>query len=40
MKRELRSYASEDLTVEFDVKFRIHAEECAHGLPDVFNASL
>jgi uncharacterized Fe-S cluster protein YjdI len=40
MKRKLRSYESEDLIVEFDVKHCIHAEECVHGLPDVFNANL
>ena len=37
--RRIRSYESEELVVEYDVKRCIHAEECVHGLPDVFDAS-
>lgn len=40
MARKIRSYESEDLIVEYDAKRCIHAEECVHGLPDVFNATL
>ncbi len=38
MNRKIRSYEAEQLVVEYDVKRCIHAEECVHGLPDVFDA--
>lgn len=38
MPRKIRSYESEEITVDFDAKRCIHAEECVHGLPDVFDA--
>ena len=38
MTRTIRSYEAEELVVEYDVKRCIHAEECIHGLPDVFDA--
>ena len=37
MMRKLHSYESEDLIVDYDVKRCIHAEECVHGLPEVFD---
>ena len=39
MTRKVRSYEAEELVVEFDVKRCIHAEECIHGLPEVFDAT-
>ncbi len=39
MPRKVRSYGSEEVVVEYDAKRCIHAEECVHGLPDVFDAS-
>lgn len=38
MTRKIRSYEAEELVVEYDVRRCIHAEECIHGLPDVFDA--
>ena len=38
MTRRIRSYEAEELVVEYDVKRCIHAEECIHGLPEVFDA--
>lgn len=38
MTRKIRSYEADELVVEYDVKRCIHAEECIHGLPDVFDA--
>lgn len=37
MARKIRTYESDDLVVEYDVKRCIHAAECVHGLPDVFD---
>ncbi|MDX1492921.1 MAG: (4Fe-4S)-binding protein [Longimicrobiales bacterium] len=34
----LRSYEGDGITVRFDPKRCIHAEECVHGLPSVFDA--
>ncbi len=39
MSRKIRSYESADLIVDFDAKRCIHAEECVHGLPGVFDAT-
>lgn len=39
MKPKIRKYESNDLVVEFDPKRCIHAEECVHGLPTVFDAN-
>lgn len=36
-RRKIRSYESDDVVVEYDVKRCIHAEECVRGLPDVFD---
>ena len=36
--RKIRTYEAEELVVEYDLKRCIHAEECIHGLPDVFDA--
>jgi CDGSH-type Zn-finger protein/uncharacterized Fe-S cluster protein YjdI len=38
VNRRIRSYEAEQLVVEYDAKRCIHAEECVHGLPDVFDA--
>ena len=37
MTLRTRSYEGTNLTVDYDVKRCIHAEECAHGLPEVFD---
>ena len=39
MARKIRSYESDELTVDYDAKRCIHAEACVHGLPGVFDAS-
>ena len=39
MSRKIRSYESDEVTVDFDAKRCIHAEECVHGLPEAFDAS-
>jgi CDGSH-type Zn-finger protein/uncharacterized Fe-S cluster protein YjdI len=36
MPPKIREYESDDITVRFDVKRCIHAEECIRGLPGVF----
>src|ERR1700730_13943015 len=33
----LRRYDAEDITISYDVKRCIHAEECVRGLPRVFD---
>lgn len=33
----IRRYESDDVTVTYDVKRCLHAEECVHGLPEVFD---
>ena len=35
--RKLRRYDGEDITISYDVKRCIHAEECVRGLPQVFD---
>ena len=37
ISHKLRRYDAEDITVSYDVKRCIHAEECVRGLPRVFN---
>lgn len=37
MADEIREYKSDDITIRFDVKRCIHAEECVKGLPPVFD---
>jgi uncharacterized Fe-S cluster protein YjdI len=37
VNRKIRSYESGELVVHYDVKRCIHAEECVHGLPSVFD---
>ncbi len=37
MAAKLHSYKSETIEVTYDVKRCIHAAECVHGLPQVFN---
>ena len=39
MTRKIRTYEAEELVVEYDLKRCIHAEECIHGLPEVFDAT-
>jgi CDGSH-type Zn-finger protein/uncharacterized Fe-S cluster protein YjdI len=39
MARKLHTYESDELTVLFDAKRCIHAEECVHGLPGAFDAT-
>jgi CDGSH-type Zn-finger protein/ferredoxin/uncharacterized Fe-S cluster protein YjdI len=34
---KLRRYDAEDITISYDLKRCIHAEECVHGLPRVFD---
>lgn len=36
MTRKIREYSDEAITVSFDLVRCIHAEECVHGLPQVF----
>ncbi|MDX1644676.1 MAG: (4Fe-4S)-binding protein, partial [Thermoanaerobaculia bacterium] len=36
-ERKIRRYETDDLTVLYDVERCIHAEECVHGLPQVFD---
>ncbi len=38
MERKNRKYEAEGIVVEFEVPRCIHAEECVHGLPEVFDA--
>ncbi len=38
MKRKVRQYEAEGIVVEFEAARCIHAEECVHGLPEVFDA--
>lgn len=38
MPGKVRSYAGEEVTVTYDVKRCIHAAECVHGLPAVFDS--
>lgn len=35
--RKVRSYESDDIVVEYDLKRCIHAAECVRGLPEVFD---
>jgi len=37
MPRKIRTYESDELIVEYDAKRCIHAAECVHGLPSVFD---
>lgn len=37
MPRKIRSYESDDMVVEYDARRCIHAAECVHGLPSVFD---
>ena len=37
-RKKIRSYENEDIVVHYDVGRCIHAEECIHGLPNVFDA--
>lgn len=37
MDRKTRSYEGEGITVTYDVRRCIHAAECVHGLPEVFD---
>ena len=37
MKKKIRSYSSDALTVDYDASRCIHAAECVHGLPSVFD---
>lgn len=39
MTRKIRSYESEELIVDYDGRRCIHAEECVHGLTEVFDAN-
>jgi len=36
MKKKILTYEGEEITITYDVKRCIHAENCIHGLPDVF----
>jgi len=36
MATNIREYAGDKITVRYEVKRCIHAEECVHGLPEVF----
>lgn len=38
MERKVRQYEAEGIVVEFEVARCIHAEECIHALPKVFDA--
>jgi CDGSH-type Zn-finger protein/uncharacterized Fe-S cluster protein YjdI len=37
MKKKIYQYSSEEIEVSYDLVRCIHAEECVHGLPQVFN---
>ncbi len=37
MERKTRQYEAEGIVVEYEVARCIHAEECVHGLPEVFD---
>lgn len=37
MTRKIHRYESDGIVVEYDVRRCIHAEECVHGLPEVFD---
>ena len=37
MTRRVRSYDAPEITVEYDVRRCIHAEECVRGLPEAFD---
>jgi CDGSH-type Zn-finger protein/uncharacterized Fe-S cluster protein YjdI len=37
MKRRIRQYESDDISISYDVFRCIHAEACVHGLPAVFD---
>lgn len=37
MKKKILSYEGEDITVTYDLKRCIHAENCVHGLKEVFD---
>lgn len=37
MEKNIHSYESEDITIEFDSKRCIHSAECVNNLPSVFN---
>ncbi len=37
MTRKIHSFEGNDITVTYDVKRCIHAAECVHGLPEVFD---
>ncbi|NIW35222.1 MAG: hypothetical protein GWN32_01155 [Gemmatimonadetes bacterium] len=37
MSEKVREYEGRDIAVKFDLRRCIHAEECVHGLPDVFD---
>lgn len=37
MKEKIYSYKNEDVEVTWDLRRCIHAEECVHGLPNVFD---
>ncbi len=39
LKFKIREYQAEAITVKYDLKRCIHAEECVHGLPTVFDKS-
>ena len=39
MSSKIRTYEGDDVIVEFDAKRCIHAEECVHGLPSVFDTN-
>ena len=36
---KVRRYADEDIEIRYDVRRCIHAAECVHGLPTVFDAA-
>jgi uncharacterized Fe-S cluster protein YjdI len=36
-KKKIYDYEASDIVVQFEPKRCIHAEECVHGLPDVFD---
>ena len=37
MRRKIHEYAGEEISIDYDAKRCIHAAECVHGLPAVFD---
>ena len=37
MSGKIREYSSDGITVTYDAKRCIHAAECVHGVPEVFD---